>query len=135
MQELARHCRRETRGAAETETLIDELLTTFMGDPERENRHVALFDVARLKQTWAQQRTHVSCIQDPPGLSLYTKVGSKSRGGVHLPVYHCVRGLTSLKNFHLHMDRFVLGEKKIQAQPFLLYIYILEWTGGEEKFL
>ena len=31
-QELAKHCRRETRGAAETEALLDELLTAFMGD-------------------------------------------------------------------------------------------------------
>ncbi|KAK3759937.1 hypothetical protein RRG08_062160 [Elysia crispata] len=94
-KELARHCRRETRGAAETEALLDEVLTAFMEDLGRETLGVQLFGEARLKHTWAQQRAHVACIQDPPGFSLYRQVGSKSKGGVRLPVYRCARGSTS----------------------------------------
>ncbi|KAK3778487.1 hypothetical protein RRG08_066681 [Elysia crispata] len=108
-KELARHCRRETRGAAETEALLDELLTAFMGDLGRETLSVPLVDEARLKHTWAQQRAHVACIQDPPGFSLYRQVGSKSKGGVRLPVYRCARGSTLLESFHLHLNRFIAG--------------------------
>ena len=111
MQELARHCRRETRGAAETEALLDEVLTAFMEDLGRETLGVQLFGEARLKHTWAQQRAHVACIQDPPGFSLYRQVGSKSKGGVRLPVYRCARGSTLLESFHLHLNRFIAGEQ------------------------
>ncbi|KAK3741512.1 hypothetical protein RRG08_018130 [Elysia crispata] len=107
-KELARHCRRETRGAAETEALLDELLTAFMGDLGRETLGVPLFDEARLKHTWTQQRAHAGRQQ--------------VEGGVRLPVYRCARGSTSLESFYLHLNRFIPGESagSVNFQAYLL---------------
>ncbi|GFO37247.1 protein aig1-like [Plakobranchus ocellatus] len=102
--ELATHCRRETRGAAETEALIDKLLTSLMGSTGLETLGVPLFD-NRISTTWEQQRGHLVCIQDLLGVSLYRR-----EGGLALPVYRCARGSTSLESFHLHINRFTPGE-------------------------
>ncbi|RUS90903.1 hypothetical protein EGW08_001300, partial [Elysia chlorotica] len=122
-KELATHCRRGTRGTAQTVALIDELLNVLKGDMGLETLGVPLFNIPRLEETWAQQRAHVACIQDPPGLSLYTKVGSKSLGGMDLPVYRCARGSTSLESFHLHLNRFIPGES---ASSHAFQAYLLE---------
>ncbi|GFO12071.1 hypothetical protein PoB_003857600 [Plakobranchus ocellatus] len=108
--ELATHCRCETRGVAETEALIDKLLTSLMGATGLETLGVPLFDNDRIATTWDQQRGHLACIQDPPGVSLYRQVGTKLKGGLALPVYRCARGSTSLESFHLHINRFIPGE-------------------------
>ena len=108
------------------EALLDELLTAFMGDLGRETLGVPLFDKAPLKHTWAQQMAHVACIQDPQGFSLYRQIGSKSKGGVRLPVYRCARGLTSLESFHLHLNRFIPGEQ---------IIFILHFRGLKQSIL
>ena len=54
-------------------------------------------------------REHVNCILDPPGVQLYTEVGTITKGGVELKVYRCARGSTSLKSFHLHINHFIPG--------------------------
>ena len=46
------------------------------------------------------------CLQDPPGVPLYTMTGSMCKGGVTLPVLRCARGTTSLESFHLHLARY-----------------------------
>ena len=97
-RELARHCRRRTRGAEETERLIQELLDTMWDATDN------------MGDIWSTQRRHLRCIQDPPGVELYTKKGELTKGGVVLPVYRCARGSTSLESFHLHLCRFIPGE-------------------------
>jgi len=47
---------------------------------------------------WKEEIKHVSCIQDPPEVTLYT-VTEK------IPLYRCARGTTSLESFHLHPAR------------------------------
>ena len=110
LQELATHCRRKTRGAEETLQLIGRLVDNFTGAAGQDTLGVPLFDIPRLRDTWKRQREHIVCIQDPPGVSLYRQVGTRTRGDVPLPVYRCARGSTSLESFHLHLNRFIPGK-------------------------
>lgn len=120
--ELALHCKRVTRGTAETTRLISSLLESLDGPRGFDTQGVPLFDSEKIQQIWKIQSQHVSCIQDPPGLRLYTQVNTLKKGGIELPVYRCARGSTSLESFHLHMNRFIPGTlaKDINFQVFLL---------------
>ncbi|CAL8272452.1 unnamed protein product [Boreogadus saida] len=84
-KELARHCRRRTRGAAETERLIQEVLDAFWHVTD--TMGVPLIDRARMEDIWATQLRHLDCVQDPEGVELYTKTGEITKGGVRLPVF------------------------------------------------
>ncbi|XP_051800636.1 uncharacterized protein LOC127532672 [Acanthochromis polyacanthus] len=108
-EELRLHCRRRTRGAEETALLIQDLLDTFGGPAGRDTLDIPLLDALRIQDIWKTQRRHLSCIQDPPGVQLYTQTGRLTKGGVSLPVYRCARGSTSLESFHLHLHRFIPG--------------------------
>lgn len=108
-KELTLHCRRRTRGEATTVALVSELLDGLMGTRGHDSLGVPLFDKERMEYIWQHQRKHVKCIQDPPGVALYTKTGELTKGGVRLPVYRCARGSTSLESFHLHLNRFIPG--------------------------
>ncbi|XP_075959015.1 uncharacterized protein LOC142962422 [Anarhichas minor] len=105
------HCRRRTRGAEETSLLIQELLDTFGGAAGRDTLDIPLLDALCIQDIWSTQRRHLSCIQDPPGMQLYTETGRLTKGGVSLPVYRCARGTTSLESFHLHLNRFIPGTR------------------------
>lgn len=61
IKELSRHCRHCTRGAQETERLIDELLQTFMDATDAIG--VPLLDWDHMKAIWSSERKHVDCIQ------------------------------------------------------------------------
>ena len=61
------------------------------------------------QEVWEEQKRHVSCVQDPDGVPLYTKVGQLTKGRTLLPVYRCARGTTSLESFHLHLKNFIPG--------------------------
>lgn len=109
-QELAKHCRRRTRGAQRTTEMIEALLlelstaTDTLGVPllKPEIQHI-----------WDEQKRHVSCIQDLPGISLYCRTGFLNKGGVRLPVFRCARGSSSLESFHLHLARFIPGNYSV----------------------
>ncbi|KAJ4941723.1 hypothetical protein JOQ06_011598 [Pogonophryne albipinna] len=108
-EEWRLHCRRRTRGAEDTALLLQDLHQTFGGTAGRDNRDIPLLDPLRIQDIWSTQRPHLSCIQDPPGVQLYTQTGRLTKGGVILPVYRCARGSTSLESFHLHLNRFIPG--------------------------
>ncbi|XP_076851096.1 uncharacterized protein LOC143501317 [Brachyhypopomus gauderio] len=120
-KELARHCRRRTRGAQASEELIQELLEDFMD--RTDTMGIRLLDREKMEDIWQTQRRHLHCIQDPPGIQLYRRVGQVTRGGVILPVYRCARGSTSLESFHLHLNRFVPGTS---ASALHFQAYLLE---------
>ncbi|CAK6975525.1 uncharacterized protein LOC124857001 [Scomber scombrus] len=105
IKEMARHCRRRTRGAQETERLLDETIQAFMGVTD--TMSIPLLDRDRMEAIWATQRKHVNCIQDPPAVQLYARTGKLTKDGVTLPVYCCARGSTSLESFHMHLNRFI----------------------------
>jgi hypothetical protein len=106
-KEMALHCRRATRGAAETTKLIDELIAALDSDNGKDTLGVPLLDHDRIQLTWQQQRRHVGCIQDPPDVQLYTRTGTLKKGDVELPTYRCARGSTSVESFHRHLAQFI----------------------------
>jgi len=109
-QELARHCRRQTRGIERTTELLEKLVEVFESPRARDLLGVPLFPDGLLRETWCHQQRHVACIQDPPGISLYYRLPKPlNKGGVQLPVYKCARGSTSLEGFHNHLARFIPG--------------------------
>lgn len=108
-EELALHCRRRTRGEETTIRLLEQLLRELGGNSGNDSLGVPLIDRERMDYVWRVQRKHVKCIQDPPGIALYTEVGSMTKGGVLLKTYRCARGSTSLESFHLHLNRFIPG--------------------------
>ncbi|XP_072050117.1 uncharacterized protein [Amphiura filiformis] len=117
--ELARHCRRRTRGADKTTELIESLLLSLSGATDVLG--VPLFR-KEMKSIWEEQKQHISCIQDPPNVPLYTITGQIIKGGISLPVFRCARGTTSLECFHLHLARFIPGTSanSVHFQAYLL---------------
>ena len=104
-EELAHHCRRKTRGSSETINMIEALLLAM--SPATDSLGVHLF-IDEMQEIWGEQKRHVACLQDPPGVTLYTVTGSVTKGGVTLPTYRCARGTTSLESFHLHLARLII---------------------------
>ena len=101
--ELSRHCRRRTRGAEVTLQVIEELLLQLSGATDSLGVPVIS---EKMVTIWEEEKKHVKCIQDPPGVPLYTVTGHIKKGGVELPVFRCARGTTSLESFHLHLARY-----------------------------
>ncbi|XP_035528006.1 uncharacterized protein LOC118335689 [Morone saxatilis] len=122
-EELALHCRRRTRGEDTTTEVLEGLLRALMGDRGNDSLGVPLLDTERMEHIWRVQRKHVKCIQDPPGVALYTKTGELTKGGVRLPMFRCARGSTSLESFHLHLNRFIPGTS---ANSLNFQVYLLE---------
>ncbi|XP_041838378.1 uncharacterized protein LOC121638025 [Melanotaenia boesemani] len=98
-EEWRLHCKRRTRGAEEMALLIQDLLDTFGGPAGHDTLDVPLLDALRIQDIWSTQRRHLSCIQDPQGVRLYTETGRLTKGGVSLPIYRCAKGSTSLESF------------------------------------
>ncbi|XP_029688557.1 uncharacterized protein [Takifugu rubripes] len=121
--ELALHCRRRTRGQETSIQLLDQLLTELMSGKGNDALGVPLLDTVRMQHIWRIQRRHVRCIQDPPGLALYTETGSTRKGGVVLKTFRCARGSTSMESFHCHLNRFIPGNS---ANLLNYQIYLLE---------
>ena len=66
-EELARHCRRRTRGAEVTLQLIEELLLAF--GTATDSYGVPLFG-EQMVTIWEEEKRHIPCIQDPPEMTL-----------------------------------------------------------------
>ncbi|MED6275515.1 hypothetical protein CHARACLAT_027275, partial [Characodon lateralis] len=123
------HCRRRTHGVEKTALLIQNLLDTFRGPAGWNTLNIPLLDDRRIQDIWDTQRRHLSCIQDPPGMQLYTQTGMLTKGGISLPVYRCARGSTSLESFHLHLDRFIPGTSA-SARYFQVFLVdgVVRWN-------
>ena len=67
--DLARHCRRRTRGTERTIDLIEKLLLSLSTATDPLGVPVLRED---MKDIWADQKHHVRCLQDPPNIQLYT---------------------------------------------------------------
>ena len=89
-----------------TVSALDNLLQSLSGATDSLGVPLLKDDMA---DVWAEQRKHITCIQDPASVNLYTVVGSLKKGGIHLPVLRCARGTTSLELFNLHLARFIPG--------------------------
>lgn len=120
-KELLRHCRHQTREAQVTKQLIEQLLKDFMAATDFVGNK--LVDQERMEEIWQAQQCHLLCIQDPPGIQLYKKVGEVTRGGLILPLYHCARGVRSLESFHQHLNHFIPGTC---TNDLYFHVYLLE---------
>lgn len=113
--QLAKHCRRRTRGIEATRALIQDLLDSVWNLTDTSG--LLLVNHESIARVWEVQKKHLPCIQDPPGAQLYTKTGSsETKGGKTLDVLRCARGSSSLKSFHQHQCSFIPGKLP-------LYIY------------
>ncbi|XP_019907863.3 uncharacterized protein LOC109616471 [Esox lucius] len=122
--DLALYCRRRTRGEVATMRCIDHLLQELMGDKGRDLLGVPPLDWVRMEHIWRVQQRHVKCIQDVPGVPLYTEKGTTTtKDGVVLTRYRCARGSTSLESYHLHLNRFIPGTS---ANSLNFQLYLLE---------
>lgn len=101
-RDLLSHCKRRTRGTNEMIASIESLILSLSSATDVLG--VPLFR-DEITTIWDEQKHHVECLQDPPGISLYTQTGHTMKGGVLLPTYRCARGSTSLESFHLHLAR------------------------------
>jgi hypothetical protein len=128
-EELALHCRRRTRGEQQTIIMIEQLLNELMGVKGRDYLGVPLLDHERMQNIWQTQMKHVKCIQDEPGVLLYTVTGTTTKEGIVLPNYRCARGSTSLESFHLHLNRFIPGQYES------LFIYQQDYIFAVEYFI
>ena len=104
-EELARQCRRRTQRTKEAVELIKTLLDDFT---MCNSLSVPVLQEDAM-EIWAEQRHHIPCFEDLPGVTLYAITGEVSKGGVKLLVYRCAQGTTSLESFHLHIARFIPG--------------------------
>ena len=66
-EELARHCRRRTRGTTETVGLIEALILAMSQSEDALGNK--LFN-DNIQDIWSEQKKHIKCIQDPPGIHL-----------------------------------------------------------------
>ena len=57
-KELALHCRRQTRGTAETARLIKELIDVFSSDKGRDTMGIPLLNRDRIEQIWNVEKHH-----------------------------------------------------------------------------
>lgn len=108
-KELSQYCRRRTRGEEVTISLIEQLLHELDGPKGRDLMGVPLLDQVRMEHIWRVQKRHIKCIQDVPGVRLYTETGTTTKAGVTLTRFRCARGSTSLESFHCHLNRFIPG--------------------------
>lgn len=128
-EELAKHCRRKTRGAEKTVELIESLLLTFSTVTDSLGVPLLRED---MKTMWEEHKVHIPCLQDPPHVQLYVITSHLTKGGIRLPVLRCARGTTSLESFHLHLQRFIPGSRSnaVNFQAYFLegitrYVVIL----------
>ncbi|RXN11869.1 Carboxyl-terminal PDZ ligand of neuronal nitric oxide synthase [Labeo rohita] len=108
--ELAKHCRRRTRGVEETRALIHGLLDSMWELTDTTGLH--LINPESMAHVQEVQQKHLPCIQDPPDVQLYTKLGSGlQKGDKILDVLRCGRGSSSLESFHRHQCTFIPDER------------------------
>ena len=77
-EEAALHCRRTTRGVDKTVQMLESLFLTLT--PATNTLGVPLLK-DELVEIWKEQCKHITCLQDPPGVPLYTITGYANKGG------------------------------------------------------
>ncbi|MEQ2270308.1 hypothetical protein XENORESO_019327 [Xenotaenia resolanae] len=118
--ELAKHCRRRTRGVEETRNLIQGLLDSMWGLTDTSG--LRLINPESMTRVWQVQQKHLPCIQDPPGVELYTKLGSTQKGDKEVQTFRCGGGSSSAESFHRHQCTFIPGWRSnaVHTQMYIL---------------
>ncbi|XP_025088305.1 uncharacterized protein LOC112560588 [Pomacea canaliculata] len=113
--DLARHCQHATHPPQNIAMLVQQLLEAYDGNQVRDTLGVPLLNSEHAWDEWEKANVHVACLQDPPGMQLYTELGTMRMVGVELKTYRCARGSTSLESFHLHLTCFIPGIASVIA--------------------
>ncbi len=107
-RELALYCRRRTRGVETSTRCIEQLLQELKNWSKPFG--IPLLDAGKMENIWQDQKKHVPCIQDVPGVIMYIETGSTvTARGLVLTKYRCARGLTDLRSFYCHLNSFMPG--------------------------
>jgi hypothetical protein len=104
LKELRLHVKNTTRSAEEIISTIEDLMIE-MKDAQ-DSMGCKLF-TPQMQVIWKQQREHVKCILDVPGVVLHSLQRTSLKGGINLPVYRCARGSSSQEMMHLYQNDFV----------------------------
>lgn len=134
-EDLKHFVRRVTVGAHETFTRVQNALEVLKGRAGKDGMGIALFkDDASVDQVWANQQKHLECLQDPPGMDMYTVTKHVTRNGISLPYYRTVRGSNSLEGFHRFLPSMIPGPH-CAAVPFQVYLLagIARWNSDRES--
>ncbi|XP_027132529.1 uncharacterized protein LOC113745221 [Larimichthys crocea] len=130
--ELKRHCRRRTREVEEMRSMISGQLESVW--ELTDTTGLRLVNHNSMRHIWEVQQKHLECLQDPPGVARYTKVGTLQKGGKELDILRCGRGSSSLESFHRHQCAFVPGWR---CNAVHMQMYMLEgvsrWNMGRAK--
>ena len=104
----------------ETRALIKRLLDSMWQLVDGTGLH--LINHEHMSRVWEVQQKHLACIQDPPGVQLYTNIGSGlEKGDKTLDVLRCGRGSSSLESFHKHQCAFIPGMLKPHTYGIFCY--------------
>lgn len=107
-KERAKFCRRRVRTPEQIETDINKLLTSMA--PLTDDNGLHLINAEKMEAVWANQRQHLKCLQDIPGVDLYHVVKHVTKGSYKLQELRCGRGSSSLESFHRHQASFIPGK-------------------------
>ena len=133
--DLKHFVRRVTVGAHETYTRVQSAIDTLKGPAGLDENGLSLFkDNAAVDEVWAAQQKHLECIQDPPGMNMYTITKHVTRNAVSIPYYTTVRGSNSLEGFHRFLPNMIPGPR-CAAVPFQVYLLagIARWNSDRES--
>ncbi|XP_043228355.1 uncharacterized protein LOC122384727 [Amphibalanus amphitrite] len=131
--ERQRHCRRRTRGVDVTTRAIDELLRRLSGPAGTDGPDgtgMPLLDPTRIWAIWEEQKRHLACLQDVPGVALYRETSPLTRRGAQLQCYSSARGTTFAESFHKHLAKFIPGNAALRDLHFqaLLVEGVARWN-------
>ncbi len=71
--DLWHYVRRVTVGVQEAFARVQHTIDVLKGPAGQDENGVSLFkDDAAIDEVWANQQKHLECIQDPPGMNMYT---------------------------------------------------------------
>ena len=132
--DLKHFVRRITVGSQETFVRVQNAIEVLKGKAGLDENSIHLFkDEAAIDQVWAAQQKHLECIQDPPGMNMYTLTKHVQRNGVSLPYYTTLRGSNSLEGFHAFLPSMIPGPR-CAAVPFQVYLLsgIARWNADRE---
>ena len=133
--DLKHFVRRVTVGAHETYTRVQSAIDALKGPAGLDENGLSLFkDDAAIDEVWSGQQKHLECIQDPPGMNMYTITKHVTRNAVSIPFYSTVRGSNSLEGFHRFLPNMIPGPR-CAAVPFQVYLLsgIVRWNSDRES--
>ncbi|PIK55913.1 hypothetical protein BSL78_07183 [Apostichopus japonicus] len=128
--QLKSYVRRITRGVEESACAIEAILQEFKGPAGLDIDGIPLFkSTEAVDAQWATASKHLSCMQDPPNISLYVTTREVTLNGIQLNKYRCRRGSNSLEGLHAHMVNAVPSQR-CGIMPFQVYLitFAVQWN-------